>query len=234
MLKTNVMQALSPVLIKMGEYVDQWKASNDGRHIFLSCYHLMSTNMMVSLQNKEFNDHIWVDQLLHRFADYYFESLSCYDCGDATPEVWNYAHKATSHSHLSEIQLLILGVNAHINYDLVLALYDLLKPEWNSLSEDQKLQRYNDHFHVNKVIANTIDKVQDDVLAPLSPELRWIDRLLGRLDEYLISKLILSWREEVWENTQHLLSLEPLEEQEKFRQELERAVLKKADLIAMF
>jgi hypothetical protein len=228
------MQSSDPILIKMGQYVSDWKSAKDSRYVFLSCYHLMSTNMVSAINNKEFHDPVWVDKLLRHFADYYFEGLTCYDCGDLTPKVWERAHKATCDNDLSELQFLILGVNAHINYDLVLALYDLLEPEWNTLSEIQKKHRYEDHRQVNYVIASTIDRVQDEILEPLNPKLEWVDSLLGRMDEYLISKLITSWREDVWENTQQLLKIEHPKDREIFRLQLENSVLKRADTICMF
>ena len=190
--------------------------------------------MMVALERGEFYDTVWVKKLLHHFADYYFESLTCYDCGDLTPKVWDYAHKSTLNTNLSELQFLILGVNAHINYDLVLALHDLLKPEWHALSETQQKLRYEDHIHVNLVIAKTIDRVQDEILEPLNPALDWIDRLFGRMDEYLISRLITNWREEVWENSQKLLQIETPEAREVFRVELEKEVLHRSDIISLF
>jgi len=227
------MNTIDPVLTKMGQYVEKWKSSSDSRYVFLSCYQMMSTNMIGSIRNSEFHDTEWVNELLNRFANYYFDSLVCYDCGEKTPEVWLKAHKACKENQLSELQLLILGVNAHINYDLVLALYDMLQPEWNSLSETKRRERYEDHSHVNRIIANTIDQVQDEVLEPINPALDWIDKLFGRMDEFLISRLIANWREDVWENTQKLLTMEEVEEKEKFRKRLEQDVLRIGDTISI-
>lgn len=222
------------VLKKMDGYIQDWKSCKDGRYVFLSCYHMMSSNMVVALNAAQFNDNAWVRKLLNRFADYYFESLTCFDCGDQTPKVWEHAHKATCNKDLSELQFLILGVNAHINYDLVLALYDLLQPEWNTLTGFQKEQRFKDHCYVNQVIAQTIDRVQDEVLEPINPKLNWIDTLMGRLDEFLISKLITSWRGQVWEHTQELLTLTTAHEREAYRLKLEQEVLERANTISRF
>ncbi len=228
------MQVTDPVLVKMDHYLHNWKSVQDPRHVFLSCYKMMSANMVLAIKRKEFNDLVWVNKLLTRFANYYFESLTCYDCGEQTPKVWDHVHKTTCSNNLSDIQVLILGVNAHINYDLVLALYDLLTPEWQQLSKAQREQRYKDHCHVNQVIANTIDQVQDEVLEPLNPALKWIDNLFFRIDEYLISKLIASWREAVWENTLLMLAMQSQEEREQFRIRLEKSVLARGETICVF
>jgi hypothetical protein len=76
--------------------------------------------------------------------------------------------------------------------------------------------------------------VQDEILEPLNPKLEWVDLLLGRMDEYLISKLITSWRENVWESTQQLLKIEKPEDRGVFSLQLENAVLKRSDTICMF
>lgn len=117
---------------------------------------------------------------------------------------------------------------------MVLALHDVLRPEWDELSEETKEIRYLDHSHVNRVIANTIDQVQDEVLEPLDPKLKWVDVLLGRLDEYLISRLVTNWREDVWRNTQELMKYKEEHHYEIFRLQLESQVLKKAKTISIF
>jgi len=53
----------------------------------------------------------------------------------------------TYHSQGGEaltVQNLILGVNAHINYDLVLATADMLEPEWSQLDEERRQARHDD------------------------------------------------------------------------------------------
>jgi hypothetical protein len=219
------------ILNKMDQRIQEWKSCQDSRYVFLSCYKMMSANMLVALSKNEFHDSVWVGKLLNRFADYYFDGLSCFECGDQTPEVWLAAHNATLEKELSELQMLVLGVNAHINYDLVLALYDMLAPEWESLTEEQRKMRYEDHCYVNNIIARTIDAVQDRILEPENRFLAFIDVVFGRVDEYLISQLISSWREDVWKNTQVMMQVSNDFERETFRKKIETEVLELGDTI---
>jgi hypothetical protein len=228
------MERNHPTLNKMKEYIKQWKSVNDSRYIFLSCYYMMSSNMLNSIENEEFHDSIWVGRLLNKFADYYFEGLTCFECGENVPKVWLETHNATNKKMLSELQMLLLGVNAHINYDLVLSLYDMLRCEWTNLSEAQINERFEDHCYVNSVIAKTIDRVQDEILEPLNPTLQWADRIFFRLDEYLISKLIRSWRNDVWEKSVKLLGMKDDNEREVYRREIEQDVLKLGNTICIF
>lgn len=223
------MEVNSGVVDKMMVIVRKFEANKDNRTIFLHCYSMMTANMLVAIEQNKFHDTVWVNQLLNRFADYYFDALTCYDCGGETPTVWKEVHKAAATKKLHVIQHLLLGVNSHINYDLVLTLYDMLSPEWTGLSDEMRVKRYQDHCLVNLIIGETIDKVQDEVVEKYSPAMDLIDKLMGRLDEILLLKLITEWRDTVWDHTQKLLVLESEDDRAKYILDLEKKVLNRAD-----
>ncbi len=217
------------IIQKMQTRAHQWETQKDPRAIFLRCYSMMSANMLQALADNRFQNKEWVNKLLHRFAEYYFDALACFDCGETVPAVWQQVHQLSSQKKLHVLQHLLLGVNAHINYDLVLSLHDMLKNDWNKLSPQERHSRYQDHVLVNTIIAETIDVVQDEVVEQYSPYMNIIDRFMGRLDEKLLVGLISRWRESVWENAVHMLNSQEAEEKEAVRQALEKKVLKTCD-----
>jgi hypothetical protein len=195
-----------PVLLHMQSIIRDWDTQSDPRSIFLSCYCLMTGNMLAAIEQNQFKDPAWVDRLLHSFADYYFVALDHYNRSpDSAPSVWRLAHDSSFEPGMTPLQKLLLGVNAHINYDLVLTLVDLLKPEWSEITEERRRIRYADHCMVNDVIGRTIDAVQDDILEPAMPMMDVFDKLLGPLDEFIISRLITRWRENVWKHSVGML-----------------------------
>jgi hypothetical protein len=205
---------------------------SDRRVIFLNCYMLMTQNMLKAIEAGEFNDPDWVDVLLHRFADYYFEALKAYELNDpATPAVWQLAHRAAGKPETLVLQNLLLGINAHINYDLVLTLVDLLAPEWKQLSADQCEQRHSDYCQVNEIIRYTIDTVQDEVVERYSPIMDLVDKMMGPLDEWLISQLITNWRDEVWDKAVRLMTTVDVEERRRLLDQLEAATVERAEAI---
>lgn len=218
--------ANDPVIGRMQALVQKWEQIADQRCIFLSCYLRMTSNMLKALAQGEFHDAVWVDRLLRRFAGYYFEALDAYEQAPQTaPAVWILAHDQARRGDSPVLQKLMLGVNAHINYDLVLTLEELLQSEWSRLTPEQRLNRYADHCHVNDVIGRTIDEVQDEILEPRMPLLELIDQVLGPVDEKLVSKLISHWREQVWRNALRLLDTEDEFERSLFIREVEQAAL---------
>jgi len=218
------------VLQRMTILVDQWEAAHDRRAIFLGCYRLMTRNMLDAIDAGRFHDDEWVSRLLHRFADYYFDALALYDQASAdTSPVWKIAHAATRNDKVMTFQHLLLGVNAHINYDLVFSLVDLLAPEWADLTTAQREERHADHELVNRIIGETVDAVQDQVIDRHSPWFKVLDKLLGPTDEWLTSRLIAHWREEVWDSAVRYLALPDARERETFHENIEFTAVRRGE-----
>lgn len=217
----------------MQTQIEHWEDQQDPRAIFLNCYQLMTANMLAAVERAEFEDNLWVEHLLHRFADYYFEALAAFEQQPASaPRIWSLTHERTIQAKILPIQMLLLGVNAHINYDLVLTLFELLQPEWPVLSSDQRQGRYRDHCQVNVIIGQTIDIVQDQVLEPAMPAMDLLDRWMGGLDERLISGLITRWRGTVWQHAEKMLDCEAAGTRQRLVLEVEEQVLRLAEWLS--
>jgi hypothetical protein len=195
------MEKGAQVLVRMGNLLAAWEAANDRRLIFLSCYKMMTENVLAAIQADDFEDTPWVATLMENFAGYYFQALEKFENGPTSPpDVWQIAFRAAQNPHTHVLQNLVLGVNAHINYDLVFALSELLNGEWTQLSPEQRQMRYRDHCHINDIINHTIDEVQDQVIDRYQPLFAVVDKLLGPLDEWMTTLMISEWRDEVWKH----------------------------------
>jgi hypothetical protein len=220
------------ITVKMDALLGAWEQRADRRAAFLRCYRMMTGNTLAALEAQEFHDGPWVRQLLHRFADYYFGALDCFEQNlPDTPAVWSTAHRSAHQEKAFVLQNLLLGINAHINYDLVLTLYEVLSQDWNNLSEEMRHQRYEDHCHVNVIIGRTIDEAQDKIVEAESPYMDIIDKLLGPVDEWSASLLIRTWREEVWHHAQQMLAARDDAERETLRQQIEAITLQRSQTI---
>jgi hypothetical protein len=173
-------------------------------------------------------------RLLHRFAEYYFTALEYYEVDSPlTPPVWALAHRQAGLPETLVLQNLFLGINAHINYDLVLTTVELLTEEWAGLSEEQRRERHADFCQVNAIIAATMDAVQDEVVEKAEPVLAVVDVLMVRLDEWLANRLIERWRDGVWQAILEMLACSGELAREELRLELEQASLARAEAILL-
>ncbi len=214
------------VLERMRNCLCRWEAAGDARAIFLACYATMTRNMLAATVDGQFHDPVWVRRLLAHFASYYFAALDAWDAGlEEVPQVWACAHRAAARSGGPALQQLLLGVNAHINYDLVFATADLLAEEWPVLSQEEQAQRRADYNHVNTIISSTIDEVQTQVLARREPILEIVDVVLGPLDEWVIGLELTHWRDEVWDQALQRIELADAQAREEHRHAVEVAAL---------
>ncbi len=230
--ESRPMDSQVPITQRMDELARRWEQQEDQRSSFLRCYALMTGNTLQAIDLGQFHDPPWVARLLHLFADYYFLALDAYQRGDErTPKVWRLAFDVAVQRQTQVLQDLLLGINAHINYDLVLTLVDVLEPEWAALTLEQRGQRYDDHCLVNTIIAATVDSVQDQVVTPSNRWWGMVDRALGPLDEHMAARLIRRWREEVWQQAMLILATQDPDERADLRRMLAARSSARAELI---
>ncbi|MCL4265150.1 MAG: hypothetical protein KJ069_18180 [Anaerolineae bacterium] len=223
-----------PLTDVMQEKIDNWQQAKDRRAVFLQCYRAMTANTLAAVADGRFQDPIWVAGLLNRFADYYFVALDAYDTGQSgASSVWQYTLDAARQKKANVLQHLFLGVNAHINYDLALTLYDVLHEEWPSLTPAERDGRYRDYCLINDIIAETIDQVQDEVVKRESPLLALVDWLGGRMDEFVVVEMLTGWREEVWRKGVEMVEAADDDGRATLRQSLEQSCLRRGQRILM-
>lgn len=195
---------------RLADLALQWGDAGDRRAVFAECYLVMTRKVEESIREGRFHDGVWVGRLLDRFASYYFDAVDSYgglETGRVCPQVWREALDACSDPLCHPLQALMLGINAHINHDLALALVDVLD-DWPTLDEETRARRRADHELVNTIIDDTTDQVQREVVGKWSPAAEGIDLLLGPLDEWAFGQLAESWRARVWADAMELVLLD--------------------------
>jgi hypothetical protein len=190
---------VNEIITRMRADVARWDSCGDRRCLFLDAYATMTEQMVSRLHSGVFVDPVWVERLLSRFAEYYFEAVETFESGigDLAP-AWNVAFESCSRDDMNVLQHLFLGINAHINHDLAFAVADVL--------DARVEERLADYLAVNRVIDDTIDLVQSEVVAPESRLLAMADRWCGPLDEWVFSRLIAGWRRDVWDDARALVT----------------------------
>lgn len=202
-------------LRRMEQQIRVWDAGRDRRSIFLTCYSLMTRNMLSALDQKRFHDTPWVRRWVTFFADFYFAALEGYEKkAPNLPLPWKIAFDAARDPNTYILQNLFLGVNAHINYDLIISLSNMLDKEWRTLPPAMRQQRYADFLLVNEVIGGTMDLAEDTLLKPFIPFYGLADTLLGNFNEWMTLRFISRWRDRVWNlSVRYLETPDPIKRQ---------------------
>ena len=166
---------------------------DDRRAVFLTIYSRMTGQVARRVDRGEFADPDWVADYLVAFANLYRQAVREYEAGElaSLPDPWQLAFDASTDGDALVIQDALLGINAHINYDLALAIDEAgVRPEPDT--------KYADHCQVTDVIADIIDDAQEDLFEFGADGLETADESLGRLDERLTVFTIDECRESAW------------------------------------
>jgi hypothetical protein len=165
----------------------------DRRAIFVTAYLNITLELKRRVDENLFLNAAWVARYAVAFANLYRIALLAFDRGDlqAVPKPWRIAFATSANDRGSVLQDLLLGINAHINHDLPLALLEVtIDPE--------REKRYTDHTTVNQALKAATGPVQDRISELYAPVLSLLDRVLGVLDEDLTNFSFEKARENAW------------------------------------
>jgi hypothetical protein len=178
---------------RLGALLEAFEARADRRAVFLSVYTRMTGAVGTRIREGGFADPEWVSAYLVAFANLYREAVYDYEAGtlDALADPWRLAFEAGERGDALVVQDAALGVNAHINYDLALAL------ERVGVGPNRP-QRYADHHAVTDVIREILDASQVALAARDAPGLAALDASMGRFDEWLWVFTIDECRDSAW------------------------------------
>lgn len=175
------------------------RGRSDRRSVFLTVYAEMTAAVAAGLDAGQFEDPDWVRTYTVAFANRYRRALVDFEQGDDLPGPWAIGFGASTNGATVLLQDALLGINAHINYDLPYTLRDV------AIDPDRPAKR-RDHRRVNDVLRQLIDVVQRSLAAVYGAEgYRALDRGLGDLDEQLTIVGLREARELAWLNAARLV-----------------------------
>jgi hypothetical protein len=163
----------------------------DRRAVFLTIYTRMTAAVRDAIDT--FADPDWMRRYTVTFANYYRRAFLAFERGeyDAVPAPWRVAFSTALDGSALVAQDAFLGINAHINYDLALALRDV------GLSPDRERKR-EDHVRIDGILADILDAQQAALADLYAPGLSTVDATLGRFDEALSLFSLTEGRAQAW------------------------------------
>jgi hypothetical protein len=170
-----------------------FRQQHDRRAIFVTAYLVITDAIRRSIAEQRFADNAWAERYTVSFANLYRQALLDFERQNraAVPKAWRIAFESAIDNRGLALQDLVLGINAHINYDLALALHEV------TIDPDRS-QRYADHTAVNLILRAAVDRLQDQICRVYAPILRVLDFAGGSLDEELACFSVAKARESAW------------------------------------
>lgn len=156
--------------------------------VFAGVYRRVTIAVKQAIDGGEFDDGPRMSRFDAVFALRYLRPLHAHLRGEPVPRAWSVAFRATKDPALTAMQLLLLGMNAHINLDLGFSVVEFgLEPEPFRADFDR----------INAILANELDGIQQ-ALDTVSPWLSRLDRFAGRADERLGVFVMVRARDQAW------------------------------------
>ena len=134
------------------------------------------------------------------FADLYLDALEAWEGGGRTPDPWTVAFEATRDQRLPPLRHLLLGMNAHINYDLPQALLEVISDDQFDDPECVRRRRA-DHERIDQILAGRVAAEDAELAKVEQPGQRsLLDRLLVPLNQAGTRRFLAEARRKVWRN----------------------------------
>ena len=173
----------------------------DPARYFLATYLRTTRAVQAELEAGGFLDPAWVERWDVAFADLYLDALGTVEAGQRPPEPWAVAFGAAGEG-FPPLRHVLLGMNAHINYDLAQSLLAVITDE-EFADPELVARRAADHRHVDDVLAARVGS-EDAELEAVGGRRSRTDRLLGPLNRLGTKRLLKESREKVWANAYQL------------------------------
>jgi hypothetical protein len=167
---------------------------------FLETYRRTTLAVGKAVALAKFEDPAWVEAWDVAFAELYLDALDAKLEGRISdvPRPWRLAFDAPA--ELPPLRRVLLGINAHVNYDLPQALLEVIGIE-DFADAVLLARRQRDHERIDGVLASRVS-AEDEVLAASGRSL--LDRVLTPLNRLSSQRFLKEARQKVWRNTWQL------------------------------
>jgi Family of unknown function (DUF5995) len=174
----------------------------DGVARFNDLYLAMTREIEAELGKRGFEDPRFLTRLDVVFADRYLAAVDAGSTHEARSPAWAPLFEARKRRGIAPIQFALAGCNAHINYDLAVALVETCRELTIALEPDSPQHR--DFLQVNGILAEVEERVKkrfDEGLVGVA------DEALGRLDDVVAMWSMERARDAAWTHAEVLWKL---------------------------
>ncbi|MEM0995676.1 MAG: DUF5995 family protein [Bacteroidota bacterium] len=204
-------RTIDEVIARLQNILDAAIQENSADGIFPALYLVVTEKVKEGIERGDvFQDNDRMEKLDVIFANRYLEAYENHRAGRKTTRSWSLAFQANARfRRLLILQLLLLGINAHINLDLGIAAAETAP----GLDIDDLEQDFNT---INAILASLIDGVKRD-LVKLSPRFGGFLRFFQGKEDALLNFSLRKAREAAWKFARELAPADANERKKHIR-----------------
>ncbi len=192
-------RTIDSVVRAMQQRLDALGPRHGARRVFLQTYQRTTAAVGAAVRDGTFADPEWVERWDVAFADLYLDALDADLAGGRVPRPWRLAFDAPA--ELPPLRHVLLGINAHINYDLPQALLAVITDA--ELADPAVLARRRlDHERIDGVLSGRVAAEDAELAARSARSL--LDRVLQPVNRLSSRRFLTEARQKVWHNTLEL------------------------------
>jgi hypothetical protein len=234
-------------IAKMEQQLAEMRAARDTRAVFQLTYLTFSKQVLAAVKARRFGDMPFATDMCCRFVEVYLQQLSLWDARDPRQCVtWQRAFSLMEQGRANVMQAMLLGMNAHINYDLAFVTLGACRAAGDLAGEgvgERALtgnrsgvptERYSDFLVINQVGWESLALIQDVVLTSFHRPL-YLANLAGRrLTRPMGERVLLEARDASWFQTCLLVQARDGAERDLVARLIDSHAASIADVIAGF
>jgi hypothetical protein len=190
---------ISDVVKRMQDRLDALPDELAHRRIFLGTYLRTTVAVGNGIEAARFEDPDWVEAWDVAFAELYLDAHDADLAGERPSRPWRLAFDAPA--ELPPLRHVLLGINAHVNYDLPQALLAVISDD-DFTDPALMARRSRDHERIDGVLAERVRDEDDELTVAGGKQL--LDKVLTPLNRASSRRFLRESRRKVWHNTAEL------------------------------
>lgn len=184
-------RTIDEVIDRLTFIVNQSRERGSCDGYFAALYRMVTVEVQTRISTGWFENGPRMERFDVIFASRYLEAWGRREAGEKVGAAWSAAFSIERTFGPVVLQHLLLGMNAHINFDLGLAAAA-------TAPGPQIAELKGDFDRINQLLAGLVTGVEDR-LAQVWHPLRWLDGLAGGADEAVINFSLRAARDCAWE-----------------------------------
>jgi len=196
--------SIEDLIARMQALLSPLEEQQDDRRHFLATYLRTTVAVHEDLRRGGFLDAAWVERWDIVFAGLYLDALEEANRGERPAEPWAVAFEAAADERVPPLRHVLLGMNAHVNYDLPQSLIATINDE--EFADPAVLaRRSQDHTHIDAILSSRVDAEDKELQkVELPGDRTLLDKLLTPFNQAATKRFLSEARRKVWHNAKAL------------------------------